>query len=306
MAQETFEGNNNTVHVSNISPSATEKTVADFFSFCGKISKLYLHKEQGTAVIQFETESAAKTALLLTNALIVDRPITVTPFAEQGSSPSTESNNNNAAPADFGTQVDPDKITERDFGVPDDQRTKTSVVASLAAAGYVLANDAIDRAKDYDDKHNFSNQAKGAIEQVKVKAQELDQQYKISETAVNLKNTVEQKAKEIDQSYHISEKAQQAANAVKSTATAVVSKIQENSTVSSGIDTLMNTANLVTSTVQNAYLEVKDQTSKAIEEKQRERGKVPNPAAAAAVAETEAAASPSLVDSPIPPTHQQQ
>jgi hypothetical protein len=32
------------------------------------------------AIVEFENESAAKTALLLTNALIEDRPITVTPY----------------------------------------------------------------------------------------------------------------------------------------------------------------------------------------------------------------------------------
>lgn len=32
------------VFVSNISPNATEKTVSDFFSFCGKITKLTLRK----------------------------------------------------------------------------------------------------------------------------------------------------------------------------------------------------------------------------------------------------------------------
>lgn len=58
-----------------------------------KINSLFIffYREEGkdtsSAVIQFETESAAKTALLLTNALIVDRPITVTAYLNSQSTP---------------------------------------------------------------------------------------------------------------------------------------------------------------------------------------------------------------------------
>lgn len=38
-------------------------------------------KDAGTAVVEFESESAAKTALLLSNALITDKPIIVTPYS---------------------------------------------------------------------------------------------------------------------------------------------------------------------------------------------------------------------------------
>ncbi len=88
-----------------------------------------------SAVVQFETESAAKTALLLTNALIVDRPITVVPYTsgfQSTHASSTPTNNTNATPQStsenapqpsLGTPVDHTNITQRDFqGISDEQR----------------------------------------------------------------------------------------------------------------------------------------------------------------------------------------
>jgi hypothetical protein len=71
------------VFVTNISPSAGDKTVSDFFSFCGEIRSLVLRHAAGhadgtqEAIVTFESAAAAKTAQLLTNALIVDRAISV-------------------------------------------------------------------------------------------------------------------------------------------------------------------------------------------------------------------------------------
>jgi len=278
------------VCVFNISPSANEKTVTDFFSFCGRITQLLLKKEDGkdtsAAIIEFETESAAKTALLLTNALIVDRPITVSPFvgtATPAIAPQTT------------VVVDQSKITQRDFGnVPDENRSKTSVIASLLAAGYSLANDALEDAKEYDEKHNISLRAKVAVDQFLVKAHEIDVQYGISEKAAAAKNTVVEKtkpvvekAKQVDSEYKISEKASQAATTVKTTAQTAASKIAENPTVKKGIDAVKQTTQKVATSVNQTFNDVREQTREAIEEKKRERaasGSAPAAIAASAPA----------------------
>jgi len=256
------------VEVRNISPNANDKTVSDFFSFCGKITKLFLDKEEGKetsrAVVEFETESAAKTALLLTNALIVDRPITVSSF------PPKEVQVQQVAPV--GTPVPPEKIIHRDFGgVHDDDRSKTSVVASMLASGYVLATDALAKAKHYDDEHNITLQLKVGVEQLKVKAHELDQTYGISEKAAAVKLQATEKAKQMDEEYKISEKASNAADKVKATATTVASKAQENQTINSAVESVKTGWQTVTTSVQGIYQEYKDQTQRAIEEKQRQR-----------------------------------
>lgn len=61
----------------------------------------------------FETDSAAKTALLLTNALIVDRPITVVPYTSP-----TEADAQQQSHQTESTE----SITNRTFTAPDHER----------------------------------------------------------------------------------------------------------------------------------------------------------------------------------------
>lgn len=263
------------VLVTNISPNANEKTVSDFFSFCGKISKLFLKKDDGkdtsSAVIQFETESAAKTALLLTNALIVDRPITVTAYLTSQSTPltgDTTSTDTNA----HGTPVEDSKITHKDFGgVPDDQRSKTSVIASLLAAGYVLTENALDKAKEYDDKTGFSGKAKVAVDQLKVKAHELDVQYGISDKAIAVKNTINETAKKVDTELGLTEKATIVASVIKSSAQTGYQMATENATVKKGVESVKSTAQKVSESVTQTYNDVKKETNEKIEEKEKQQ-----------------------------------
>jgi len=257
------------VLVTNISPGANEKTVSDFFSFCGKITKLYMDREEGKdtnkAVVEFETESASKTALLLTNALIVDRPIAVTLYV----SPNAPQQD---APVSPGTPVPEEKITRRDFGgVTDEERSKTSVLAALIASGYVLATDAVSKAKQYDEEHNISHQLKVGVEQLKVKVHEIDQQYGISERAAVVKQQATDRAKKLDEEYKITEKATTAADSVKAATVSAANKAQENPTVKQGLETIKFGWNSVTSSVTGLYNEYKGQTVRAIEEKEKER-----------------------------------
>jgi len=274
------------VLVTNISPAANEKTVSDFFSFCGKISKLYLKKEEGKetsfAVIQFETESAAKTALLLTNALIVDRPITVAAYETTSPNVSTTTTipqtTGQSTPENLGTPVEQANITSRDFGgIPDNQRTKTSVVASLLAAGYVLTENALEKAKELDEKTHLSSRAQVAIDQLKVKAQEIDTQLGISEKATMVKNTVTETAKKVDNELGLSEKASMAASVIKSGAQSVVNasqqtfqKAQENATVKKGVENVKSTAQSVSKVVETTVKGMNDQFNDIRSETQRE------------------------------------
>jgi RNA recognition motif-containing protein len=258
------------VFVSNISPNATEKTVSDFFSFCGRITRLALQKSSGDsqeAVVVFETDSAAKTALLLTNALIVDRPITVVPhtpspaeLAATGASPQAS-----APPQDASRPPEP-------------QRSHTSVIASLVAAGYVLGADAATKAREIDDKHMISLQLKVGAEQIKAKANEIDRQLHISETASVIKTVAVEKAKEVDEKLHITEKVGAAASLAKQQASALAQKANENETVAKGVSIVK----AVGSNIQKSFQNLKDESLKAIEEKKAERGQtspIPSPRA---------------------------
>jgi len=278
------------VFVTNISPNATEKTVSDFFSFCGRITRLSLRSAEGSAqeaVVEFETDSAAKTALLLTNALIVDRPITVVPHFPASSDHVAGSTTTSTVPAE--------NITDRNHAVPDAERTKTSVMASLIAAGYVLGADTIGKARDLDDKHMISLQLKVGAEQIKAKANEIDKQLHITETAVAIKTGIVTQAQVVDEKLHISEKVGAAATVAKAQASALAAKANENETIAKGVGILK----AVGDAVQSSFNNFKDETNKAIDEKLEKEGLSPRSGAAAQAA---APSAPVETELNVPPT----
>jgi len=161
------------VRVTNVALEATQATIADFFSFCGRIAHLNLQpssdKQTQEAQVQFETASAARTALLLSHAVIVDKPIVVTVIPE-----------GSAGGADGAL---PAEIAQKSHDVPDGERTKTSVVAGLLAAGYTVGADAIARAREYDEKHSISKSVLATVNDV-------DTKLHISETATGLSTKI--------------------------------------------------------------------------------------------------------------------
>lgn len=85
MSDTTTDNKDRAVLVENLSPSITSKTLNDFFFLCGPIQSITLSEpkdgeESLTAVVVFEESSAAGTAVLLTNAVLVGRTITVRYF----------------------------------------------------------------------------------------------------------------------------------------------------------------------------------------------------------------------------------
>jgi len=279
------------VFVANISPNATEKTVSDFFSFCGRIIKLTLRKEVAgdgsqEAIVIFETDSAAKTALLLTNALIVDRPITVVPHVVS---------NTETAEVTIPQETTPEDITSRTFTAPDNERSKTSVIASMIAAGYVLGSETAAKAREIDDKHMISLQFKVGAEQVKAKANEIDKALHISETANVIKAVTMEKAKEVDEKLGISEKVGQAADAVKLQASAIGNKVSENEVVQKGVGMMLQLGNMI----EASFHSLRDESMAIVEQKQRAQDQSGSPTATAVPTPSEAACDTPAESAPL-------
>jgi len=172
------------VVVKDISPASSEKTVKDFFLFCGKIKEFELQKEDDsekqTALVLFEREPAAKTATLLTNALIDDSHITVEPFFKD------------AIPSGAEEVVDGSQ----------EGKPKTRIIAEYLAAGYQLQDQVIAKSLEYDQKYNLSDKVKTYLAQLQETVKQLDEKYKVTET-------VTAKAGEIDAKYQVQDKVKQ-------------------------------------------------------------------------------------------------
>lgn len=219
------------IFVSNISPNADEKTVSDFFSFCGKITNLVYAKadEGGEAVVVFDTEAAAKTAHLLTEACIVDRSIQITPYTGQWGSAldacldedvvNNEQTSQQLEESMDGdrqvTQITADDIDQKDFQVPDEDRSKISVVASLLAAGYVLGNNAVQKAKEVDEQSNISQRIAESTARAVQSVKEFDERHQISQKASGVWDNIKQswnenvaaKWNQFDEEHQVMEKA---------------------------------------------------------------------------------------------------
>ncbi|KAG9326335.1 hypothetical protein KVV02_003686 [Mortierella alpina] len=159
------------IHVSNISAAASEKTVKDFFLFCGRILEFELQKEgdRQVALVLFEKESAAKTACMLTNAMIVDSTITVKPYFEE----SAESEDHSAQ----------------------ENKPKVTILAEILAAGYSLTDNIIEKGLEVDSKYGFYNKIQAYVEAAKSQAKTLDEKYQVTA-----------KATEIDHKYHVQDR----------------------------------------------------------------------------------------------------
>lgn len=139
-----------TVHVTNISPQTDEKQVRDFFSFCGKITSISVTPTSGepdapkSATVTFEKETAAKTALLLDNTQLGPSSVHV-----EAAHSLDEMAGGKAASA--GEAKD-----EHNHNLEQEDKPRSRIVAEYLAHGYVISDNAIQRAISLDRRHGFS------------------------------------------------------------------------------------------------------------------------------------------------------
>jgi len=172
-----------TVLASNISLKATETSLREFFGICGTIKKISIEttndgdKQIQTALIVFENDEAAKTALFLNDTFIIDSAIIVVPYNGSVSSTSNE-----------GAQSSPTTATQEPPGM---------FVNALASA-YMFGSKAWQSIVEYDQKHKIS-------ETINKKANEIDKNYGITDKGKAAVNKVEQVADNIDKKLGITE-----------------------------------------------------------------------------------------------------
>eukprot|EP01132_Coremiostelium_polycephalum_P007636 gene7636-9393_t len=287
------------VYVTGISPKATNKIVSDFFAFCGRITELRLRNDAtGTtqeAIVVFESEAAAKTALLLSNALIVDRSIKVEPYnpefefhdpnvvildkqpvEQQQSEQQQQQQQPHSESEQQQTTNNTSVNTNNPYGgVPDSERTKTSVIASMIAAGYSVGQDAITKARQLDEEHMISLKLKVGAETVKAKANEIDNKFHISENAIAIKNSFVETAKEVDDRFQLTGMFKSATDLFTQKAQILVDKVHQQTQegpVAPIVNKVQNFGTNLGTAVDNKLKQFTDETTQAINEKKREKG----------------------------------
>ncbi|XP_030463482.1 binding partner of ACD11 1 isoform X1 [Syzygium oleosum] len=205
-----------TVKVNNLSLTATEQNIREFFSFSGEIDRVEMHSDDERcqmAYVTFKNPEGAETAALLSGATIVDQAVTIAlaPDYEQSDDASavpTATENKGAA---AGSPV----------------QKAEEVVSSMLAKGFILGKDALSRAKAFDEKHHVTATATATVAS-------LDQKIGLSEKISAGTTVVNEKMKEMDQKFQVSEKTKSAIAAAEQTASTAGSAIMSNRYVLTG------------------------------------------------------------------------
>jgi len=241
---------NKTITVQNVAATTTNKTVSDFFSFCGAITSIErksINDETAEFVIEFHSEAAAKTSLLLTNALINERAIIVHPYSGPGQ---IKEDPVVSLKEEKFDAVPPSEIHNKNFNnIPDEERTKTSVLASILASGYILGDNAVGKAKQIDDDSKFSSSVSSGAQSISNKLKEFDERYKITRNVSEFGDKVSNTIDEFDNKYGVSQKTRDALNSVNNSFNAVIEKPEVSATLASIGNTWANLTQKVTETI---------------------------------------------------------
>ncbi|KAL9242532.1 hypothetical protein vseg_016524 [Gypsophila vaccaria] len=189
-----------TIKVENLSDVANEREIHDFFSFSGDIHHIQIHNESGksrTAFVTFSEDKALEIALLLSGATLVDRIVTISLAENYTIKPETEvSIVENAASTTHLEDVS--RNTEVNSGRVNVSKAQ-EVVSNIISKGSAIGQDAVNKAKAFDEKHQFRATASA-------KVNSFDKRVGLTEKLAVGISVVNEKVKSVDQRLHVSDK----------------------------------------------------------------------------------------------------
>ncbi|XP_042473418.1 binding partner of ACD11 1-like [Zingiber officinale] len=154
-----------TIRVANISYLVKEREIREFFSFSGDIERIEIRGEGGirrVAFVTFKDSKALEIALLLSGATIVDQIVTITP-AEDYVPRIDEQVKENDVTIDIPVEIyaSTHDVSANSSGGSSSRNGRVYVtkaqgaVAAVFAKGSAIRQDAINRAKAFDEKHRL-------------------------------------------------------------------------------------------------------------------------------------------------------
>ncbi|KAF3432653.1 hypothetical protein FNV43_RR23755 [Rhamnella rubrinervis] len=207
-----------TVKVSNVSLGATEQDIKEFFSFSGEIEHVEIQSENERsqlAYVTFKEPKGAETAVLLSGATIVDQCITIA-LAPEYKLPA-------AATSPLPTATEGTNSGGAESAV----KKAEDVVSGMLAKGYVLGKDALNKARSFDERHQFTSTATA-------KVASLDQKIGLSEKISAGTTMMNDKVREMDEKFQVSEKTKSAFSAAEQTVSNAGSAIMKNRYILTG------------------------------------------------------------------------
>ncbi|RAL39199.1 hypothetical protein DM860_002732 [Cuscuta australis] len=198
------------VRVGNVSDLATEREIREFFSFSGEIEHIEIQREQDesrTAYVTFKDVRAIEIALLLSGATIVDQIVNIS-LAENYVPKSEIQELRIVVDDDTSIAGNSNSLhTEDKLGSSSYARANgrvyvskaQDVVSSVLAKGSAIGQDAMTKARAFDEKHRLTATASAKVSY-------FDQRVGLSEKLTVGISVVNQKVKSVDERLHVSDK----------------------------------------------------------------------------------------------------
>lgn len=192
-----------TVQVKQVSDLASEREIHEFFSFTGEIEHIEIQRESKTAFVIFKDPKALEIALLLSGATIVDQIVSITSVENYERKCEMQElrvvdKAICVAPADNSSPNVEDNTSS-----PGNGRIYASkaqdVVTSMLAKGSAIKQDAVNKAKAFDEKHQLTASASA-------KVISFDRRVGLTEKLTVGISVVNEKVKSVDQRLQVSDK----------------------------------------------------------------------------------------------------
>jgi len=223
-----------TVRVRNISDLATEREVREFFSFSGEIKHVDIRFDGTgrTAYVTFKDPKALEIALLLSGATIVDQVVNIAPAEDYIYIPVTEQQ----LLVNEVTSTSSAPNAELEYSSPEANASPNShiyvskahdVMTNVIAKGSAMRQDAVNKAKAFDEKHQLRANASARINS-------FDKRVGLSQKINNGISVVNEKVKSVDQRLHVSDKTMAALLAAERKLNDTGSAVKTNRYVSAG------------------------------------------------------------------------
>ncbi|KAI8068320.1 hypothetical protein BC940DRAFT_299692 [Gongronella butleri] len=184
------------VKVTDISGSTNEKSLRDFFAFCGKIKDVDLQPDgdnQKAALIMFETSKAADTAVLMSQAFLDGQPIQVAHYFTEFSI--KEDQGKDGAPSASAEDKKSEAPDEKK-AAGDPTQLVSKVMAEVMAGGYRLGDQVLAKGIEFDHKYGVRDTVQKYYEQLQQNAQKLDDQYHVRDKTGPLEEKVQEQHKQ--------------------------------------------------------------------------------------------------------------
>ncbi|XP_051150228.1 binding partner of ACD11 1 isoform X1 [Andrographis paniculata] len=193
-----------TVEVKRISDLATEREIHEFFSFSGEIEHIEIRREPGhpkTAFVTFKDPKALEIALLLSGATIVDQVVIITPAKNYV--PQLEIKEVRIVDNAISTSQENSSPVSEGERSPNNGKVYVNkaqdVVSSMLAKGSAIGQDAVNKAKAFDEKHRLTANASARVSS-------FDRRVGLTEKLTVGISVVNEKVKSVDQKFQVSDK----------------------------------------------------------------------------------------------------